>query len=559
MRKIKFGHIMENYLTITPLGGLGEIGLNCQLWETNQGIVMLDCGLMFPDDFHLGVDVVIPRFDSLLEKKEQLLGLVITHGHEDHIGALPWLVPHFKNLKIFASPFTLALIEHKLTERELIDRVELHPVEPYGKRTLGDLTFTFFPICHSIPQAYSIGIESPLGKIFHTGDFKLDTQSVSKEYVSFPELVHFAGDGLRLMLSDSTNIESDGYSRPESDVREGFKRLFDEATGRILISLFSSNIDRIRIVFEMAKLFDKNVVVSGRSLNTNIEKACQLGLLEMPEKIYHDYEIIPYLSPERTVIIATGSQGEPLSALTRIAHGYHRQLSLQENDCVVMSSRVIPGNAKAVARLINQIYKQGARVYTNGEYCVHATGHAYKGELRALLEVMKPEYFIPVHGEYRHLVQHADLAKETGVDSQKIALLEDGSPFTLLEDGFRREPKILAESVLVDGKGVGDVGRLVLKERRILGGEGMVVVVLVMAEDSGEVLHGPEIFSRGFVFEQRYDHILEDSKCLILDILEATKNYNPSRLEEKIRTSLRSFFKEVLSRDPIVVPIITMV
>ncbi len=550
---------MENYLTITPLGGLGEIGLNCQLWETENGCVMLDCGLMFPDDFHLGIDVVIPRFDSILERKDELLALVITHGHEDHIGALPWLVPHFKQLKIYGSPFALALIEHKLTERELIDRVELHPVLPYETRRIGDLIFTFFPICHSIPQAYSLGIESPIGKAFHTGDFKLDAQSAHGECVSFKELAKFAGDDLKLLLSDSTNIESEGYSRPEREVREGFYKLFEKAEGRIVVSLFSSNIDRIRTVFEMAVLFNKSVVISGRSLNTNIEKACQLGLLELPKNIYHDYEMIPNLDPSRTVIIATGSQGEPLSALTRIANGYHKQISLQENDCVVMSSRVIPGNAKAVARLINQIYKLGAKVYTNGEYCVHATGHAYKGELRAMLEVMKPEYFIPVHGEYRHLVQHSDLAEDVGVEKEKIFLLEDGHPITLFEEGHQLEPKLLAESVLVDGKGVGDVGRLILKERKILGGEGMVVVVLVMSEDTGEVLHGPEIFSRGFVFEQRYDHILEDSKCLVLDILENTKTYNEAKLEEKIRISLRAFFRDVLSRDPIIVSVISVI
>ncbi len=549
---------MEKYLTITPLGGLGEIGLNCQLWESNDGCVMFDCGLMFPDDFHLGIDVVIPRFDSILERKDDLLAVVITHGHEDHIGALPWLVPHFKGLKIYGSPFALALVEHKLTERELIDRVELHPVLPYEKRNIGDLSITFFPICHSIPQSYALGVESPIGKIFHTGDFKLDSQSIG-EYVSFSELAKFADNNLKLLLSDSTNIESEGYSRPEREVRDGFYKLFEKVEGRIVVSLFSSNIDRIRTVFEMAKLFDKSVVISGRSLNTNIEKACQLGLLELPEKIYHDYEMLPNLDPRRTVIIATGSQGEPLSALTRIANGYHKQISLQENDCVVMSSRVIPGNAKAVARLINQIYKLGAKVYTNGEYCVHATGHAYKGELKALLETLKPEYFIPVHGEYRHLVQHAELAKETGVLQENIVLLEDGHPLTLFEEGHRLEAKLLAESVLVDGKGVGDVGRLILKERKILGGEGMVVVVLVMSEDTGEVLHGPEIFSRGFVFEQRYDHILEDSKCLVLDVLESTKNYNESKLEEKIRIALRGFFKEVLRRDPIIVSVISVI
>ncbi len=550
---------MENYLTITPLGGLGEIGLNCQLWETNKGMVMIDCGLMFPDDYHLGIDVVIPRFDSVIDKKDQLLAVVITHGHEDHIGALPWLVPHFKKLKVYGSPFSLALIEHKLTERELIDRVELCPVHPYDRIKEGDLAITFFPICHSIPQASSLGIETPLGKIYHTGDFKFDYATNSCPAVTYSELRDFAKDGIRLLLSDSTNIESEGYSRPEIDVKQGLTKVFEDTKGRIIITLFSSNIDRIRTVFELAEQFNKSVVVSGRSLNANIEKACLLEMLEMPKNIYSDYEVLPYLEPESTVIIATGSQGEPLSALNRIANGYHKQLSLQEGDCVIMSSRVIPGNAKAVARLINQIYKLGARVYDNKDYCVHATGHAYKNELDDLLKIMKPEYFIPVHGEYRHLVKHADLARENNVPSENIVILEDGAPFTLLEHGFRREEPILAEQVLVDGKGVGDVGRAVLKERRILGGEGLVIVLLIMSEDTGEVLQGPDIFSRGFVFEQRYDHVLEDSKCLVLDVLESATSYNLNKLEEKIRVLLRGFFKEVLQRDPIIIPIIKIV
>ncbi len=550
---------MENFLTITPLGGLGEIGLNCQLWETEKGIVMLDCGLMFPDDFHLGIDVVIPRFDPLLEKKDKLLGIVITHGHEDHIGALPWLVAHFQKVKIYASPFTRALIEHKLTERELIERVELVEMKPYEEVLLGDLNFTFFPISHSIPHACAFGIESPFGKIFHTGDFKIDLAPMHGESVNFEKLANFAGDGIRLLLSDSTNVESEGFSRPESDVREGFDQLFKNTKGRIIITLFSSNIDRVRTVFEMAEKYEKHVVVSGRSLNTNIEKACGLGLLEPPKRLYSDYDALPNLQAENTVLLTTGSQGEPLSALTRIANGFHRQLSLQEGDCVIMSSRVIPGNAKAVSRLINQIYKLGAKVYANGEYCTHATGHAYRGELKAILDVMRPEYFIPVHGEYRHLVQHADLAIESGVDKRKVAILEDGYPFTLLKHSHRLEERVISESVLVDGKGVGDVGRLILKERKILGGEGMVIVILVMSQESGEILHGPAIFSRGFVFEQRYDYILEDSKCLVLDVLEAATTLNIAKLEDKIRNSLRGFFRDVLQRDPVVIPIITLV
>lgn len=550
----------EPYLTITPLGGLGEIGLNCQKWETGQGVVLVDCGLMFPDDYLLGIDVVIPRFDSLFSDRERMLGVVLTHGHEDHIGALPWLVPQCKGLRIFGSPFTLALVEHKLTEHNLMDRVELVTVGPRSSLTLGDLTFTFVPVCHSIPQGYALAVDTPIGKIIHTGDFKLDNNPLGEPCSLCEEFAEFAGDeGVRLLLADSTNVEMEGHSRPEREVHDTLRDIFAQADGRIVITLFSSHIDRIRSVLELAREFNRAVLVSGRSLSTNIEKAVTLGLLVRSENLHSDYSGLPSLPPENTVILATGTQGEPLSALSRIARGEHRQLSLREGDTVIMSSRVIPGNAKAVARVINQMYRQGAHVYNDSKRTIHATGHACKDELRAVFAAARPEYFIPIHGEYRHLAQHGRLAEEYGVAKDHVLILEDGQPVTLTPQGCGREPSVPVESVLVDGKGVGDVGRLVLKERRILGGEGLVVVVLVIAEETGEILHGPEMISRGFVFEQQYSHLLEDAKCLVLDHFETMSPYDLPRLQDRIRSSLRRFFRDVLDRDPVVVPIITVV
>ena len=558
----------EPYLTITPLGGLGEIGMNCQKWQTNQGVVLIDCGLMFPDDALLGVDVVIPRLESVFAEGETVLGIVLTHGHEDHIGALPWLLLQYKSLRgirIYGSPFTIALVEHKLEEHGLLDRVQLMAMPAYSSVTLGNLTFRFIPVYHSIPQCYALAVDTPIGTILHTGDFKLDATPLDNEELCDPvsDFARFAEEGenkgIRLLLADSTNVENPGRSLPERQVRDDLDAIFSEVKGRIIIALFSSHIRRIRTVLELAKKYRRSVLVSGRSLSTNIEKAVELGLLEQPENVYSEAAGFPELDPGQTVVLATGTQGEALSALARIARGEHRQLSLHEGDTVIMSSRVIPGNARAISKVLNQIYKLGAEVYHNPDRTVHATGHACRTELKEIIATLRPEYFIPVHGEYRHLALHARLAEECGVAHDHIKIIEDGQPVTFTRDAIRMEEPVSVESVMVDGKGVGDVGRMVLKERRILGGEGLVAVVLVIAAETGEVLHGPEMVSRGFVFEQQYSHLLEDAKCLVLDQLESTNPNDISRLSDRIRSSLRRFFRDVLGRDPIVVPIVTQI
>ena len=558
----------QPYLTITPLGGHGEIGMNCQKWQTDKGVVLVDCGLMFPDDSLLGIDVVIPRLESVFCEGENVLGIVLTHGHEDHIGALPWLLHQYKSLRglrIYGSPFTIALVRHKMEEHGLLDRVELLPMPAYSTVTLGSLVFHFIPVYHSIPQCYALAVETPVGKIIHTGDFKLDPMPLGENtYDPCADFARFAATGpqkgIRLLMADSTNVENSGRSLPERMVREGLDAIFGEVKGRIVIALFSSHIRRINTVIELARKYGRSVLVSGRSLSTNIEKAVELGLIKNPSNVYSESAGFPNLDPHQTVILATGTQGEPLSALARIARGEHRQLSLQQGDTVIMSSRVIPGNARAVSRVLNQIYRLGATVCDGREaHPVHATGHAHSEELIDVIQAVRPEYFIPVHGEYRHLALHARLAEDCGVDPQKIRIIEDGQPVTFLPEGIRLEEPVPVESVMVDGKGVGDVGRVVLKERRILGGEGLVAVVIVLAEETGEVLHGPEMISRGFVFEQQYSHLLEDSKCIVLDQLENTMPGDTQKLCERIRSSLRRFFRDVLGRDPVVVPIVTSV
>ena len=550
----------EPYLNITPLGGLGEIGLNCQLWETAGGVVMVDCGLMFPDDAHLGVDVVIPHFGAVSGIKDKLLGIVLTHGHEDHIGALPWLVPELKGTRIYGSRFTLALVEHKLREREILDWVELCPVDLNTVLPLGDLTFHFFPVCHSIPEGFGLGVETPVGRVVHSGDFKIDPHPLDTTGTDLNLFRNFAGpEGARLLLSDSTNIVREGRSLTEREVKDSLDKIFAKAEGRIVITLFSSHIQRIQEVFDLAREHGRTVVISGKSLANNIEMARDLGIAKLPPSFFNAHNGVPDLPDNQLVLVVTGAQGEPLSALSRMVLGGHRQLEIRKGDTVVMSSRMIPGNAKAISKLINEMYRIGAEVLYESVHAIHASGHAQREELRDMLEAVRPTLFVPIHGEYQHLVKHGRLAVECGVKQDNVILLEDGLPLALREDSFKIEPRVPVECTLVDGKGVGDVGYAVLKERRILGDEGMVIVVLVVDSETGSVLHGPEMISKGFVFEQHYSHLLEDAKCLVLDEIEAARPGQLGRMQEGIRSSLRRFFRRVLERDPVVVPIISEV
>ena len=550
----------EPYLNITPLGGLGEIGLNCQLWETAGGVVMVDCGLMFPDDAHLGVDVVIPHFGAVSAIKDKLLGIVLTHEHEDHIGALPWIVPELKGTRIYGSRFTLALVEHKLREREILDWVELCPVDINTVLPMGDLTFRFFPVCHSIPEGFGLGVETPVGRVVHSGDFKIDPHPLDTTGTDLNLFRNFAGpEGARLLLSDSTNVVRDGRSLTEREVKDSLDKIFAKAEGRIVITLFSSHIQRIQEVFDLAREHGRTVVISGKSLANNIEMARDLGIAKLPPSFFNAHNGVPDLPDNQLVLVVTGAQGEPLSALSRMVLGGHRQLEIRKGDTVVMSSRMIPGNAKAISKLINEMYRIGAEVLYESVHTIHASGHAQREELRDMLEAVRPMLFVPIHGEYQHLVKHGRLAVECGVKQDNVILLEDGLPLALMEDSFKIEPRVPVECTLVDGKGVGDVGYAVLKERRILGDEGMVIVVLVVDSETGSVLHGPEMISKGFVFEQHYSHLLEDAKCLVLDEIEAARPGQLGRMQEGIRSSLRRFFRRVLERDPVVVPIISEV
>ena len=414
--------------------------------------------------------------------------------------------------------------------------------------------------CFSIIDGLALGVETPAGRVVHTGDFKIDPKPLDGPGTDLGLFKSFAGKrGAMLLLSDSTNVEREGRSLSEREVLANLRSLFAKATGRIIVTLFSSHIQRIQEVFDCAAEFDRTVVVGGRSLVNNIEMARNLSRLRPPANLVLDARTAPSLADNKSVLLVTGSQGEPLSALSRIVSGGHRSLSIHEGDMVIMSSRLIPGNTMAVNTLVNNLYRLGAEVYYDKEHPVHASGHAQQSELTEMIKAVHPEYFVPLHGEYRHLVKHARLAVQCGVDEANSLIFQDGQPFTITPAGLTQEEPIPAQSILVDGKGVGDVGQAVLKERHILGGEGMVVVVLVLDRSTWHILQGPELFSKGFVFEQEYSHVLEDAKCLVLDCVEGYPPGEMDKLQERIRASLRRFFRNILDRDPIIVPAITAV
>jgi ribonuclease J len=548
----------EPYVTLTPLGGLGEIGMNCMALETEQSMILIDCGLMFPDVILYGVDVVIPRMDFIVSRRHKLKGIILTHGHEDHIGALAWIAPYLHDTPLYGSEFTLRLALKRLQERNLESNVALRPVKARERVVLDDFAVTFIPVCHSIIEGFGLGIETPVGRIVHTGDFKIDRNPLDGHATDLQSFADFSRDGVTLLMSDSTNVEREGFSLTEREILASLDEVFAGAKGRILVTLFATHIQRMQEIFDLAAKHGRKVAFTGRSLVANIEVARELGHLRFNRENSCDMEELAYLDDDRIVILLTGSQGEPLSALSRVSRSEHRQINIHQGDTVIMSSRFIPGNTRAITRVINDLYRQGATVLYEKVQAIHASGHAHREELGIMLDTVRPKFFVPVHGEYRHLFKHAELAVSRGVAPERAIIVENGQPVTLFPTGIRLEEAVNAESIMVDGKGVGDVGQSVLKERQILGGEGLVVVLLVQ-DEFGTIVFGPSIQSKGFIFEQHFAHILEDAKCIILDVMEGNPNCEAYKLEERIRSALRRFFRKVLERDPIVIPLVARV
>lgn len=545
-------------LKIIPLGGLGEIGLNMMLFEYGDDIVVVDCGLMFPEPSMLGIDLVVPDITYLKERADRVRGILLTHGHEDHIGALPYVLPEI-NPPIFGTALTLGFVREKLKEFDLDEKVELNIVRPRETVALGAFSVEFIRVAHSIVDGCALAIRSPEGVVIHTGDFKIDQTPVDGELTDLATFSRYGEEGVLAFLADSTNVEREGYTLSERLVGDAFDEIFPKCSGRIIVAAFSSNIHRVQQVVNSAARAGRKVLLNGRSMLANVQIARQLGYLQIPEGLLIDLKELPRLPKEEICMITTGSQGEPMSALTRIAMDDHKQIKLEEGDTVILSSRFIPGNEKTISDLINHLYRRGAEVFHEKVSEVHVSGHASQEELKLLHNLVRPRWFIPVHGEYRHLVRHARLAQELGVPKDRCILAVNGDMIAFSDGEGCILGRVPVGRVFVDGKGVGDVGDVVLKDRQHLSQDGMVVVIIGINQTTGEIIYGPDIVSRGFVFEDESQEYLDEAKRIVLDTLalnspEMLGDWN--EVKQEVRAVLRRFFKKTIERRPVILPVI---
>jgi len=544
---------------ILPLGGLGEIGLNMLVIEAADGLLIIDCGLMFPESYMLGIDLVIPDISAIAERRDEIAGIVLTHGHEDHIGAIPFLAEKLGFPPIYGSPLTLGLLANKLEEHQLKSKIHCQSVKVREPLTIGPFEVEFFRAAHSIVDGCGLAIGTPAGLIVHTGDFKLDPTPVDNQPTDLGRLAAYGERGVLLLLADSTNVENAGQTLSERTVGEAFDELLPQCSGKVLVATFSSNIHRIQQVINAAQKVDRKVVLSGRSMVSNIAIARQLGYLHIPDDMLIDLRRMRDLRPDRTLILTTGSQGEPLSSLSRIAMDDHKKISIEPGDTVILSSKFIPGNERAITHLINHLYRRGAEVHYETTSEIHVSGHASQGELKTVLNLVRPEYFVPVHGEYRHLIKHAQLARSLGWSDQRALVISNGNPLVLSANGHQIEAKVETGRVFIDGKGVGDVGEMELRDRRHLANHGLVIVFLALNQDSGTIVSGPEIITRGFIPEEDSEVLLEDARQLVCEMLEEHSREAISDWEElrvEVRKTLRRLFNKTIDRRPLILPII---
>ncbi len=544
---------------IIPLGGLGEVGKNITLYEYDGDMVLVDCGMTFPDEDTPGVDSVIPDFTYILENKDKIKGLVVTHGHEDHIGAIPYLLKQF-NVPIFATRLTVGLIAGKLKEHKLLGDAKLNEVAAGKTITLGKFDIEFIHVNHSIPDAVAFAITCGAGTIVHTGDFKIDTTPIDDKVIDLARFAELGKKGVLAMLSDSTNAERPGFTSSERLVGESFSNLFKKAEGhRIVVATFSSNIHRIQQIIDEAARCKRKVAVSGRSMLNVVNVAAELGYLKLPSGILVEIETIKNYSPHELVIITTGSQGEPMSALTRMATNEHRQVEIAPGDMIIISATPIPGNEKLVSRVVNELMKRGANVVYEKMYDVHVSGHACQEEQKLMLSIVNPKYFIPVHGEQKHLYKHAQLAYAMGIDYKNVMIGANGNVFEVSNSSIKCNQTVTAGRVLVDGLGVGDVGSIVLRDRKHLAEDGIIVVTVAIDSFTREVVSGPDIVSRGFVYVKESDELMAQLDNIVCNALEncyvlGIKDWNT--IKTRIKDSVAKFLYSKTHRSPMVLPVI---
>lgn len=545
-------------LKIIPLGGLGEIGKNIMAIRYKDDMIVIDGGLMFPDDEMLGIDLVIPDITYLIENKKQIRGIILTHGHEDHIGGLPYILRQI-DAPIYGTKLTLGLLAAKLEEGDFDGHVETRCVHAGQRVKLGPFNVEFVRVSHSIADAVALGIRTPVGMIVHTGDFKFDQTPVNNQGPDYHKFAELGKEGILVLMSDSTNAERPGYTLSERVVADTFDETFRNARERIIIASFASNIHRIQLAITTAAKYNKKVAVVGRSMVNVVDIATELGYLDIPAGTMIDIDDIDKYPKDKIAVLTTGSQGEPMSALTRMANSEHRNIEIIPGDTVIISASPIPGNEKMINKTIDRLFKQGAEVIYESVSGVHVSGHASQEELKLMLNLTQPKFFIPIHGDYRHLIKHAQLAKDVGIPNENIFVVENGQMLEFCNNKGKVAGRVTAGRVLVDGLGVGDVGNIVLRDRRQLSRDGIVVVVLALDQDSGEIVAGPDIISRGFVYVRESEDLLEEARERIdatLKVCEHQQTTEWGAIKSCVRETVGKFFYERTGRRPMILPII---
>ena len=556
-KKEDFQFKKEN-LKVIPLGGLHEIGKNITVFEYGNDIILVDCGVAFPEDEMLGIDLVIPDFSYLVKNKDKIRGLVVTHGHEDHIGSIPYLLKEV-NVPIYATKLTAGLIAHKLEEHRLKGSAKLNVVKQGQTIVLGKMRVEFIRSCHSIPDSVALAIHTPVGTVVHTGDFKIDYTPIGEEPNNLGRLAELGNKGVLALFSDSTNAERKGFTMSESSVGEVFEKLFFNCTKRIIVATFASNVHRIQQIVDLAVKNKRKIAVCGRSMINVIETAMDLGYIDVPKNVFIDIDMIKNYTDGQLVIITTGSQGEPMSALTRMANGEHKKVTLTANDLVIISANPIPGNEKYISRVIDELMQIGSEVIYSSLADIHVSGHACQEEQKLMLTLVKPKFFVPVHGEYRQLVAHKETAKKLGYDYKDVFLMTNGRVLELNENEAKLTTTVPFGKVMVDGLGVGDVGNIVLRDRQHLSQDGLIIVVITMDSSTGEVIAGPDMISRGFVYVRESENLMDDVKSMItIKINESVNNgiTDWATLKSIIKDNLRDYIYRETKRNPMILPII---
>ena len=551
-----FGFKKDN-LKIIPLGGIEEIGKNITVFEYGNDIVIVDCGVAFPEDDMLGIDLVIPDFTYLEKNKDKIRGLVITHGHEDHIGSIAYLLQKL-NIPIYATKLTIGLISNKLEEHRLLKTAKLHVVKQGQTIVLGKMRVEFIRSCHSIPDSVALAIHTPVGTVVHTGDFKIDYTPIDDQKIDLGRLAELGNKGVLALLSDSTNSERKGYTMSESTVGEVFDKLFMNCKKRIVIATFASNMHRVQQIVNSAVANNRKIAICGRSMINMIQTSVELGYIHAPKNVFIDVDMIKNYNDDQLVIITTGSQGEPMSALTRMANGEHRKVNINSNDLVIISATPIPGNEKFVAKVIDDLMKIGAEVVYSSLADVHVSGHACQEEQKLMLSLVRPKFFIPVHGEYRQLIAHRNTARQMGISAENVILMKNGRVLELNENEAKFSGSVQVGKVFVDGLGVGDVGNIVLRDRQHLSQDGLIIVVLTM-DKQGNVVAGPDIISRGFVYVRESENLMDEVKMLVnTELMRCTDNHitDWSTIKTSIRDTLKDYIAQKTKRNPMILPII---